>query len=225
VASHVSGENWTAESFGRPTILTAEQRARVVGFVREQFDIQKPVTFANLSEFIEIELGIVITADTLRHDVHRLAEFKIIEGVPFEADRLEADPEEVDEYFNCLQRILIDFPAAMIVNFDETRHCEWVDSRIEKVIVSIEFPDAKIPIPVNKINIARTITGDGCRFMPLVIIARETIETELYENSLTPDRVMFAKQENAFITRELFVQWVDEMLFPYFCFREIEFER
>jgi hypothetical protein len=29
----------------------------------------------------------------------------------------------------------------MIANLDETGHCEWGDSRVEKVIVPVEFPD------------------------------------------------------------------------------------
>jgi hypothetical protein len=166
-------------------------------------------------------MGQIVAADTLRHYIHRLPEFKVIDGVPFEADRLESDPEAIDDYFNSLQHILIDFPAAMVVNLDETGHCEWVDSRIEKVIVPVEFPDGRIPVPVNRHSTRSTllgaITADGGRLKPLVIISRETVETERYENGLTPDRVMYAKQENAFITQELFAEWVAQVLFPYFA--------
>jgi hypothetical protein len=37
-------------------------------------------------------------------------------------------------------------------------------------------------------------------------MARETVETELYENGLTANHVMDAKEENAFMTRNLFAQ-------------------
>jgi hypothetical protein len=220
VASHVSGHDWTAGPFGRPTVLTSSQRTRIVEFVRAQFEIRKPVTFSDLTEFVETELAEDIVPDTLRHYIHRLPEFKVIEGIPFEAERLEADPAQIEEYFDCFQRILVDLPAAMVVNLDETGHCEWVDSRIEKVIVPIEFPDANIPMPVNRQSTRSTllgaITADGGRLKPLVIVSRETLETELYENGLSPSRVMYAKQENAFITRDLFEKWANEVLFPDF---------
>jgi hypothetical protein len=124
LAAHVSADDWTSGSFGRPPALNSEQRARVVAFVRERFDAQKPVTFSDLAEFVETELGAFLTADTLRHYVHRHEEFKVIDGVPSEADRLGGDPEQIDEHSDGLQRTLIDFPAAMIVNLDATGHCE-----------------------------------------------------------------------------------------------------
>jgi hypothetical protein len=83
------------------------------------------------------------------------------------------------------------------------------------------IPDVRIPVPVKLQSTRSTflgaITVAGGRLKPLVIIARETVETELYENGLTPERVMCAKQENAFITRELFAQWANQVLFPYFA--------
>jgi hypothetical protein len=59
-------------------------------------------------------------------------------------------------------------------------------------------------VPVNRQSTRSRLLGaftedEGC-LKPFVIMARETVETKLYENSLTPDRVMHGKQENAFVT-------------------------
>jgi hypothetical protein len=59
------------------------------------------VTFSDLAEFVETEPVEDIVPDTLWHYIHRLPEFTPIEGIPFEAERLEADPAQIHEYFNC----------------------------------------------------------------------------------------------------------------------------
>jgi hypothetical protein len=188
----------------------------------EQFEISKPATFTDISDFILISSGISVAQDTLRHVIHRLPGFKVIDGIPMESDRVHADQQEIQAYFANLARIFSSeqVPASMVVNLDETGHCEWVDARHEKVIVPEHFPDNKIPIPVQRQATRSTLLGaisaGGSSLKPLVIVHRETIETELYELGYTPDRVLLAQQGNAFITTDLFHSWAKEVLFPYF---------
>jgi hypothetical protein len=100
-----------------------------------------------------------------------------------------------------------DIPAGMIVNLNESRHCEWVNAQEEKVIVPAAFPDAQIPIPVKRQSTRSTLLGasaaSGISLGPVVIVHWETTETELCESAYTLDQMSFGQQENAFITSEL----------------------
>jgi hypothetical protein len=49
----------------------------------------------------------------------------------------------------------------------------------------------------------------------MVVVPRKTIETELYSLGLTPRKVLYAYQENGFITTELFDEYADEIRFPF----------
>jgi hypothetical protein len=173
-----------------------------------------------MADFLAIETGKVIHVDTIRHIIGRLPCLNTIGGVPFEAYRLECDPVSIERYFEDLERILVDFPCAMVINLDETGHCDWVEARIESVVVPVSSPNAQIPIPVkrqtNRSTLLAGIAADGNQLTPLVLIHRHPIETELYESELTPELVMFRHQENGLITTDLFNEWTREVLFPYF---------
>jgi hypothetical protein len=192
------------------------------GFICDRFAECEPATFCDISEFLFIHSNISIADDTLCHIVHRLPGLKVIRGIPMETERVETDQQQIQAYFRMLEQILNtdDIPAGMVVNLDESGHCEWVDAHEEKVVVPVDFPDAQFPMPVKRQSARSTLLGaiaaSGASLKPLVIVHRETIETELYECGYTPDQATFATQENAFITGELFNQWTQEVLFPYF---------
>jgi hypothetical protein len=59
----------------------------MVALIRERFAVQKPVTFPDLADFGDTEMARYVAADRLRHYVHRLPEFKVIDGLAFEADQ------------------------------------------------------------------------------------------------------------------------------------------
>jgi hypothetical protein len=222
ISKHVSAKDWTGVRRGRPATLPDEVIIAVRRFIIEQFQQAKPATFGDINEFILDDCHISISQDTLRHVVHRLPGFKVINGIPTEAERVHADEREIQAYFANLARIfsMEDIPAAMIVNLDEAGHCDWVDARHEKVVVPDEFTDSKIPIPVkrqtNRYTLLGAISASGTSLKPLVIVNRQTIETELYKFGYTRDRVILAQQENAFITADLFNECAEEVLFPYF---------
>jgi hypothetical protein len=161
----------------------------------------------------------IINIDTIRHLVHKLHEFKIIDGIPMEAARVFADPNPIDLYYEHLESILIDFPAALVINLDETGHQDWTDANTEKVIVPLSYKSNKFTLPIDRqakrATLLAAITAAGDALKPLIIVPRHTCEQELYEIGFTPQSVLYAEQENGFITAELFNYWAEEVLFPY----------
>jgi hypothetical protein len=95
--------------------------------------------------------------------IARLPGFKIAVGIPTEEQRMRSDPREIDAYFERLEYILVDFPADMVMNLDETGHCEWVDARTEPVIVSDDFPGVTIRVPVKRQSERSTVLGRSPR--------------------------------------------------------------
>ena len=120
-----------------------------------------------------------------------------------ESDRVDCDPEEIDEYFVNLENILDgSIPAPFVINIDQSGFQEWADKR--NLIVTKD--EIKIPVAraTKRASILAGIAADGSTITPAVIVPHKTIEMELFENGYTPDKVMLAYQENGFFTTEIF---------------------
>jgi hypothetical protein len=183
--SHASEGGWTGESVERPSILMPSHLAILSEFIRDRFDAKQPASLVDISDYLLEPLGHALRVDRIRHITLRLPGFKLIDGVPFEAARVHADSEEIEAYLNDMTQLIEDCPAAMIVNLDETGHCDWVDARREKVVVPEGFPADEIQVPVERASkrssLLGAITADGGYLKPLVIVERDTLETELFD--------------------------------------------
>jgi hypothetical protein len=81
---------------------------------------------------------------------------KFVQGIPFDAARVDADPTEIEMYLDEIEELIVGFPAAMIVSLDETGHCEWVDTHRETVVIPAEFTgdQSACESSINTLNIA-----------------------------------------------------------------------
>jgi hypothetical protein len=126
--------------------------------------------------------------------------FKRVVGVPTEEQQVQSDLQEIIADFDRLACILIDVPAEMMLNLDETGHCDWVNAEIFLVLVRAGFSDVKIPAAVKRqlkrFTLLRTI----------VIVHCDTVETELCDSEFTPNRACYRIQENVFITSGLLMR-------------------
>jgi hypothetical protein len=182
-------------------------------------DENAPANFVDLMVFAENEFGKTLQLDSLRHWVRRNRQLKSIQGKPQETERLNSSDEAIDTYFQYLDQILQDFPAALVINLDETGHQEWADRTEERVIVPVSYTGSYIDIPIDRSGKRSTLLGaiaaDGTTLTPMIIVQRETIEAEMYQAGYTPEKVMYAHQPNGFIDTDLFDAWCEQILFPY----------
>jgi hypothetical protein len=86
-----------------------------------------------------LETGKSTPVDTIRHLMARFAGSETAVRIPFEAKRVKTNRVDYDRYFDRLDRILVDCPADMVVNLDETSHCEWMDAQTEILKVPKDF--------------------------------------------------------------------------------------
>jgi transposase len=202
---------------GRPSALTAEQMEFVKMTIYSGFGRREPVTYPEIMNQLELEYGVSVLPDTLRHVIHRMPWCKTIEGVPQEAPRVFCDEADIDGYYEYLERTLDVVPSAVIYNVDETGFDAWVGASRLRVVVPVDLEESAIPIPVTRKDkrascIACNV-ANGCALKPVIVIPRKTIEIDLYECGFTPDTCHVVFQEHGFLTGELFAEWAEAVFF------------
>jgi hypothetical protein len=204
---------------GRPRLLTAEAYGMTRNLIQLYFERKEPVSIRFLLEQIEMNFNISLSADTMLHIVNRMAECKIVDGIPMERARVMADPTVIDIFCAELATIIEGVPADFIINVDETGCDDFADARPEKVIVPATYADDTIPIPADRAMKRATLVGAivaiGTVLKPMIIVQRKTIALEVQKWGYRDDRVMFVHQENGYITTTRFGQWIQEILIPY----------
>lgn len=159
-------------------------------------------------------------SDSLRKLLKSWNGIKTVDGTPMEAERVHCNPDEIDAYYNLVEVAIntLPVPASFIYNIGETGFKDWVDCRIERVVVPSSYAEDKIDIPVDRNSKRSTllavVSASGDTLKPMVILPRKTIEAELYEVGYTPDKVLAVYQENRLITTPLFELWAEEIFFP-----------
>jgi hypothetical protein len=113
---------------GQPLLLTGEQLELVEMVIHASFDRREPVTYSWIMTELELESGVYLSPDILRHIIHRIFWCKTVDGVPQEVSRLQHDEEEIDRYCEYLEKTLAGVPSAARYNVDETGFDTWVDA-------------------------------------------------------------------------------------------------
>jgi hypothetical protein len=128
---HVMDDQWSDRPRGRPPSLSALKLVSLRGFLLDQFTYQTAASYADIGDLIFIETGKNIPAETIRHLMTRFPGCKTEVAIGFEAERVKTDPMVIGRHFDPLERILVDFPADIVINLDEPGHCEWIDVQTE----------------------------------------------------------------------------------------------
>jgi hypothetical protein len=86
----------------------------------------------------------------IRNVLKNIGTLKSVVGIPLEEQRLECNTVLIDEYFQRLETLLKNYPAALVINLDETGHHDFVDATDIKVLGLNEYSKPSINIPVSK---------------------------------------------------------------------------
>jgi hypothetical protein len=230
VYNHMADIGWSEQKIGRPSWLTTQESELIHDFIEERFNNQQPASYSDVSDFVSREFHIEVPMKTIRQHVKSIPGFKVIEGKPMDAKRLQCDPDEINRYYDVLQNFLARdaLPSALVINLDETGHDDWGDKKKHKVVVPDTYDGNQIEIPVSRESKRSTVLGaiaaDGTCLRPLVIVPRKSIEQELYQMGYTQNRIMYGSNESGFITTELFDQWATTELIEYVRKTRIELQ-
>jgi predicted translin family RNA/ssDNA-binding protein len=136
------------------------------------------VSFADIANHLNEESGTQMPIDSIRHQIAKLPGFQVVKGRAMDARRLACDQSEIDRHYEALEAVLEDFPAALVVNIDETEHQEWVDAHAEKAVFPESDGEATLGIPgereTKRATLIAAITADGRHLRPLIVINGET---------------------------------------------------
>ena len=205
---------------GRSRKLTPEVMRELEKKVAEDYASHNPSTYASLSQWLTHNYGIDITPDVLGAILRREENLKVIKAKPMEDGRVLCDPDAIDDYLDLLKLMVTDRPACMVANLDEMGYLEYQDMPVQTVVVPSFHKGSEMPLMVSRtkrrMSILVCIFADQTTAVPLVVLSRKTVEKELYDFGMTPEKVMFAYQENGFVTTEIFQEWAIRYLLPEF---------
>ena len=204
---------------GRPSLLSEEQHSKLFEFVFSCFKQKTPCTYEQVRDFLFEKFELSINIVSLRSYISRCRDMRTCIGRPLEDNRLYADPEKIDKYFEQLKNIMcFCIPASFIINIDEVGFQEYSDRRDIMCIVPFEYVGNDIKIPVSRDTKRSTllagIYADGSRAKGLIAISRCTIETELYDFGYTPDKVILGYSESGYMNTNIFMKWAKKCFLP-----------
>ena len=193
------------------------------------FEQKVPATYDDIVEFVADEFDEILNINSLRNFLARSNLFKSVDGVPLEDSRLFSRPDQIDEYFRRLDEIIqtAEIPAAFIMNVDESGFNEFVDARHTTRIVPAEYEFDSVPVPITRAEkratLVAAICADGHAMRPMVVLQRETVESELLLRGYTLDKVHLTRSDKGFVTTKLFLTWGRDTLIPEVRRRRAEF--
>ena len=203
---------------GRPQKLPPEIILELEKKIVEDYASHMPSTYASLTDWLHRVYGLEITPDVLGAIIRRQQTLKTVKARPMEDRRVLCDQDAIDDYLDELKRMVNDRPACLVCNLDEMGYLEYQDTPVQTVVVPEFHKGGDMPLMVNRckrrMSILTCIFADQTTAVPLVVLSRKTIEKELYDFGFTPEKVMFAYQENGFVTTDIFLEWAMTYLIP-----------
>jgi hypothetical protein len=185
--------------------------------IGERFSQKRPITYSGLPHELELEFGIMLLSDILRHIMRSIPGCKTIRGVPQKASRVMYDEREIDEY-NMLESLITGAPAAIVYNVVEVGFDLWVDASRMVVVVTSSYPGTEIAVPVARgdslASMIACVVRNGRSLKPYIVMPRKTLEVELYESGFPPESCCIAYQEKGFVTSQLFNDCLEKVLIP-----------
>ena len=101
---------------------------------------------------------------------------------------------------------------------DETGINEYANAKKKQVVVDKDFPEDTTKYPVERNTSSSTlvacIAADGSAIPPLLVVSHRTIREILLKKCWTDEKVRFAYCESGFVTREIFMRWLNETFIP-----------
>ena len=170
------GERCEPLPSGRPTVIPCNVLQQLTEYIVEAFNLHVPLTYEDIRERLSTEFDIQVQIDTLRKFLRRSSDFRVVQGIPMEDNRLFCSPEKIDEYFKKLEEVIAVgmIPSSFIMNLDEAGFDSYVDARRIKRVVPSSFQQTQVPTPVSRqekrATLLAAICADGHCLRPMVIL-------------------------------------------------------
>jgi hypothetical protein len=187
--------------------------------VADAYARREPISLVYLIEQIQFFFNISVSRDTMGHIVKQMPTVKLVECIPMDRSRVMADPQAIDDFYANIRTLIIDVPRAFVFNMDESGFADYPDARRETVVVPADYQGHEIRIPFDRstkrATLVAAIAANCAALKPVIVVPRNTSETELSLWGYDAQKVLFHYQEHGFITIKLFEKWLNEVLLHY----------
>ncbi|KAL7720608.1 DDE-1 domain-containing protein [Entamoeba marina] len=203
--------------FGRRPLIDVEQQNLMLKFVK----ISEKVHPTPILEALEIFNPIFhrkFSHHQMRHIAKSINGIKFEKCTTFEAERLTINKQDYYRYIAHVFAILAKgIPPQLLLNMDETGICDKADFKDQKKALVTEG-NSNPMTPVS--NAPRGFTHVGAvsasgEVLPSMLITKRSTCDNLIWGRVNLTNVLLAQQKSAFITLDLFLEWLKQILLPY----------
>ena len=218
VQNHLKNASKASKPYGRPSVLTVDERDEVVNFIRTSFLSNHPATVGEVADMIEERFDKRLDLETVRNAVKSTKMFKSAKATPMEAPRAQLQATVVEQYFRGLSDLLKGKHPSLVFNVDESGISPKQAAKTIKVLIPVDAPSGDVHYQFNRqvkrITIVGTVALDGTALKPFMITSRKTVPLALYEFGWSHRKCCISFQKNAYIDSSLFVKWAEMVLVP-----------
>ena len=225
-------ESWVSQCYKHYRHNPTEEQPRsgppsplsdVYGVIKNFIDAKnnnnEAVTMAVLLEFVNDELRIPVTSNTLRMHIQR-KDFVYTYAIPRDATRERIKRADVEAYYNDIATQLNSVHPGLIFNMDEMGVEMFADRKEIKVFVPPEAVPAQGPVHVGvprtrrRCTLVACISPDGTTMTPTIIVKTKTVSSCIYDRGFSNKNLRIFTTETSFITADIFSRWVYEVFLP-----------
>ena len=203
---------------GRPSLLDENEMQLLKELIMKKIDEEGFPTYEDVSDMIIEHFGKYLAIASIRGIIKKMPEFTSATAVPMEQGRYDCPFQDIETYYNILDKALDKVPIGWLFNLDETGQQDFVDAREKKVIVPSCRVHERNVYPVDRngkrCTALHCIASDGKFLKPLMVLPRKTVDVEVFDE-LSPDDVMLEESPTGFINTEIFCHWFDQVFIPY----------
>jgi hypothetical protein len=178
----------------------------------ERFESRSPASFADIVSCIGEEFGFQLLVDSVRHYPVKLPGFPLLIGIPMDAHHLACNLSKIDQH-SILLKIFQQLSSSTARKPGIKNGLILIPGRLlSRSLLESSWSEYQRR-DRNRATLLAAPTVDGMHSKPLIIINWETCEAERFQIGYKQDTVLYASQEDRFITLEPLPWWVSEILY------------
>jgi hypothetical protein len=140
-------------------------------------------------------------------------------SLPLEDARLTVPREQLEEHITNMKTLLVGKYSELVFNLDEVGSSEWEERKPKKVIAPRSIPADEVYHSVSRkyrhVTLMACVSAAGDALTPMVI-SGPPIRDSLWALGLRRDEDVMVRQRNpAYISEELFFEYLTNVLVPY----------
>jgi hypothetical protein len=185
IKSSIHGAQREKKTNGSPPLLMSAELQVIAQPVGASFNVYIRMKYEELLEEVEHRFSEQLFIDSLVYIVVKLSFIKSVAGRFMNASRVhcKTDISTIDLFYAALEHELIEIPAKLVYNLNESGFCDWTDTHCINVLVPSDYAGNEVNLRVDRNSKRLTalvaIKANGGVLKPHIVVKRNTVEEEL----------------------------------------------